>query len=73
MKGELATERQLHISALARVEEEKKKTQETLEMMEKDNKELLEVKLKLDQEISVYNKLLEGEEQRFVTEQYHSS
>ena len=61
---EVMTERQLRVSAVAHAEEQKNNATEALKRMEKEYQELLEVKMKLDQEITVYNRLLEEEEQR---------
>ena len=64
LEGEVETERQLRVTAIQVVEKDRDEAMKTIAKMEMEYGELLDTKLKLDREISVYRKLLEEEEQR---------
>nr|CAC13107.1 nuclear lamin L1 beta [Urochordate sp. AZ-2003] len=64
LEGTIETERQLRIAAVIEIERERDEARDTLTRIEKDYSELLDIKLQLDQEIAVYRKLLEEEENR---------
>ena len=64
LEGQIDTERELRISAVMAIEKQRDEARKELSAMEKEYSDLLDLKLKLDHEISVYRKLLEEEEQR---------
>ena len=64
LEGQIETERELRITTIIAIEKERDEAKQTIARMEKDFSELLDVKLQLDHEISVYRKLLEEEEHR---------
>ena len=64
LQGEIETERELRITSIMAIEKERDEAKAIIARMEKDFSQLLDVKLQLDHEISVYRKLLEEEEHR---------
>jgi len=64
LEGQIETERELRITTVIAIEKERDEARQIIARMEKDFSDLLDVKLQLDHEISVYRKLLEEEENR---------
>uniref|UniRef100_H2Z372 IF rod domain-containing protein n=1 Tax=Ciona savignyi TaxID=51511 RepID=H2Z372_CIOSA len=64
LEGQVETEREIRLSAIVVIEQQRDEALAKITTMEKEYLELLDLKIKLDHEIGVYRKLLEEEESR---------